>query len=202
MTKFTEMSKMAQLGLICGLVVAVTMALYILVFKPMDDQNNADRLKLLAKQKDIEMLRPFERNLPELDRQIESLKEQMEIQRRIVPDEKEADQFMHIMQDTASSAGIEIRRYVAKPTATREFYVEVPFEVELDGPYYSMLRFFEKVSRLERIINVSNLQLAGLKGGGGSYQYAPGESVSGTCTTTTFFSHDPSQPAAPAAAKK
>jgi len=39
-------------------------------------------------------------------------------------------------------AGIEIRRYTAKPVSTREFYTEVPFEVELDGPYYSVLNFF------------------------------------------------------------
>jgi Tfp pilus assembly protein PilO len=31
----------------------------------------------------------------------------------------------------------------------------VPFEMELDGPYYSMLNFFDRVGKLERIVNVS-----------------------------------------------
>ena len=54
-------------------------------------------------------------------------------------------------------AGIEMRRYTAKPTAAKEFYTEVPFEMELDGPYYSMVNFFDRVGKLERIVNVSGL---------------------------------------------
>jgi type IV pilus assembly protein PilO len=194
MAKFSEMSKVAKVGLVLALIVCVTVALYFVFYKEFADQNSVNRSKLEAKKKDIQTLLPYEKNMPELLRQIESLKAQLEISQRIVPDEKEADQFMHVMQNTASGAGIEIRRYTSKPNATREFYTEVPFEMELDGPYYSVLNFFEKVGRLERIINVSNLQLASLKSGDSkakhNYQYAPTETVVGSCTATTFFSHD------------
>jgi Tfp pilus assembly protein PilO len=67
--------------------------------------------------------------------------------------------------------------------------------VELDGPYYSMLNFFDNVGKLERIVNVSGLQVATTKKPSDAkakhtYQYAPNESVVATCTATTFFSHD------------
>jgi len=74
-----------------------------------------------------------------------------------VPDEKEVDGFMRMLDAEASKAGIEIRRYTSKPTAQKDFYTEVPFEMELDGPYYSMLNFFDRVGKLERIVNVSSL---------------------------------------------
>ena len=77
-----------------------------------------------------------------------------------MPDEKEVDNFMRMVSGEARKAGVEIRRYTAKPVAARDFYTEVPFEVELDGPYYSMLGFFDRVSKLERIVNVSNLLVA------------------------------------------
>jgi hypothetical protein len=59
-----------------------------------------------------------------------------------------------------------------------------------------MLNFFERVAKLERIINVSNLQMGSLhsKDGGGfkkNYAYAPQESVGVKCVATTFFSRDP-----------
>ncbi|MBV8205187.1 MAG: type 4a pilus biogenesis protein PilO, partial [Acidobacteria bacterium] len=128
-------------------------------------------------------------------RQIAMLQEQLEIQKRIVPDEKEADQFMRLMQDTAALAGIEVRRYTAKPAAAKEFFTEAPFEVELDGSYYNMLAFFERVGKLERIINVGELKIASVKnasaaGARKQYEYAPSETVAATCTATTFFSHD------------
>jgi len=103
----------------------------------------------------------------------------------------------------ARKAGVEIRRYTARPYGTKEFYIEVPFEVELDGPYYSMLGFFDRLGKVERIVNVSNLLVASTRKPGDAkakhtYQYAPSESVVATCLTTTYFSHDLDPAAAPA----
>ena len=117
-----------------------------------------------------------------------------------MPDEKEVDGFMKMMDAEAVKAGIELRRYTAQPYAAKDFYTEVPFEMELDGPYYSMLNFFDHVGKLERIVNVSGLQVASTKKPSDAkakhtYQYAPNESVVATCTATTFFSHDLEPPA-------
>ncbi len=122
-----------------------------------------------------------------------------------IPDEKEVPGFMKMMNVEAAKAGIELRRYTSKPTAAKDFYTEVPFEIELDGPYYSMRNFFENVSKLERIVNVSGLQVATTKKpteakAKHTYQYAASESVVATCTATTFFSHD-LDPSGGAAAK-
>ena len=77
-----------------------------------------------------------------------------------MPDEKEVDNFMRMVSGEARKSGVEIRRYTARPYASKEFYTEVPFEVEFDGPYYSMLGFFDRLGKLERIVNVSNLLVA------------------------------------------
>jgi type IV pilus assembly protein PilO len=204
MAKLTDMPAKAQLAIFAGLAVIATLALYFLYFRDISEQNHANTLKLQARIAENDTLRPYERNLPELNRTIDSLKLQLENLQKIVPDEKEADQFMHAMQNEARKAGIEIRRYTAKPTSAREFYTEVPFDMELDGPYYSVLGFFDRVSKLERIINVSNVQLASIKDGNskGKYQYAARESVVVTCMATTFFSHAADKAAAPAPSAK
>jgi type IV pilus assembly protein PilO len=129
----------------------------------------------------------------------------MEIEKRIVPEEKDVEGFMKMLDAEAAKAGIELRRYSAQATSAKEFYTEVPFEIELDGSYNSMTKFFDQVAKLERIVNVSNLLVANTKRAGEAkakhnYQYAPAETVVATCTATTFFSHD-TQTAAPAAAK-
>ena len=67
--------------------------------------------------------------------------------------------------------------------------------MELDGPYYSALNFFDRVSKLERIVNISGLLVATTKNPSGAkakqtYQYAPNESIIATFTATTYFSHD------------
>ena len=106
----------------------------------------------------------------------------------------------------ALKAGIEVRRYTAKGITSKEYYSELPFEMELDGPYYSMLNFFDHVGKLERIVNVSGLLVSTVKKPSDAktkhtYNYAPSESIVATCTATTYFSHDLAPPTSTPAKK-
>jgi type IV pilus assembly protein PilO len=182
-----------------------SVALFYTVFKSAREENATAQTKLQAKMRENADLEAYRPKLADIERQVQSLKQQLDIERRIVPDEKEVDNFMRMVGAEARKAGVEIRRYTARPTAAKDFYTEVPFEVELDGPYYSMLGFFDRVSKLERIVNVGNLLVSTTRKPGDAkakhtYQYAPNESVVATCLTTTYFSHDldPSGAANPA----
>jgi type IV pilus assembly protein PilO len=203
MAKWSEMSVGKQLGIIAGTAIVVTVALYFLVFKSLTEQNAQTQEQVNAVKAENESLRPYDNKLADLEHQIDALKQQLAIQKRIVPDEKEADQFIHLVQATANTAGIEVRGYTAKPTATKEFFVEAPFEMSIDGPYYSVLGFFDKLAKVERIINISGLQMASVTSNNApvkrKYSYAPGETVVASCVATTYFSHEPAAAPKPAA---
>ncbi|HST09196.1 MAG TPA: type 4a pilus biogenesis protein PilO [Terriglobales bacterium] len=195
MANFGEMSGIKQWAVVVGGAALVTAALYFTVFKSQRDQNTAAQTALESKRKENAELEAYRPKLAEIERQLASLKQQLDIERRIVPDEKEVDGFMRMLDAEASKSGIEIRRYTAQPVAQKDFYTEVPFEMELDGPYYSMLNFFDRVGKLERIVNVSSLLVSTTRKPSDAkakktYQYAPNESIVATCKATTFFSHD------------
>lgn len=206
MANFSEISGIKQWGLTLGGAALVSVALFFTYFKSQRQANDAAQEALTAKLQENAQLAPYRTKLADIDRQIANLKQQLDIEQRIVPDEKEVDGFMKMLDAEALKAGIELRRYTAMPVSSKEFYTEVPFEVELDGPYYSVLSFFDQVAKLERIVNVSNLLVANTKKGSEAkakhvYQYAANESVVATCTATTFFSHDTKPAAVPATAK-
>jgi type IV pilus assembly protein PilO len=200
-----ELTGVKLLGVLVLTAVVATGALYYTVFKSQRDENAAAQIKLQAKRRENAELQAYRPKLADIERQLASLKQQLEIERRIVPDEKEVDNFMRMVSAEARKAGVEVRRYTSRPYVTKEFYTEVPFEVEFDGPFYSMLGFFDRLGKVERIVNVSNLLVATTRLPGPAkvkhtYQYAPSESVVATCLTTTYFSHD-LDPATPAASK-
>jgi len=155
MANFSELSGVKQWAALLLGGVVVTAALHFTVFKSQREANAAAQLTLDAKLHENAELEAYRPKLAEIERQLASLKQQLDIERRIVPDEKEVDGFMKMMDAEALKAGVELRRYTAKPTATKDFYTELPFEMELDGPYYSMLNFFDHVGKLERIATVS-----------------------------------------------
>src|SRR5215469_15090959 len=145
MATFGELSGLKQWAVVVGGAVLVSAGMHFTIFKSERDQNAAAQQKLEAKMKENAELEAYRPKLAEIERQLASLKQQLEIERRIVPDEKEVDSFMRMLDAEAGKAGIELRRYTAKPVANKEFYSEVPFDIEVDGPYYSMLNFFDRV---------------------------------------------------------
>lgn len=194
-TNFSELSGLKQWGALIAGAALLTGALYYTVFKSKSDQNAVAQHAVQEKIRENNELESYRPKLKDMERQLASLKQQLDIERRIVPDEKAEDAFIESMNAEAQKAGIELRRYVAEPVSTKEYYTEVPFAMELDGPYYSMLGFFDRVSKLERIVNVSNLLVSTTKNATDAkvkhtYQYAPNESVVASFTATTFYSHD------------
>jgi type IV pilus assembly protein PilO len=195
MANFSELSDSKQWGALLLGAVLLSVALFFVVFRGQAEANATAQQTLEAKVKENAELESYRPKLAELDRQVANLKQQLDIERRIVPDEKQADDFIRAMSAEAIKAGVELRRFTAKPTSDKEYFTELPFDIELDGPYYSMLNFFDRVSKLERIVNISNLLVASTRKPSEAktkhtYVYAPGESVVATCTATTFFSHD------------
>ncbi len=207
MENFSELSAVKQWLLLLGVAALITGALYYTTFKSQQEANQAAQKTLEAKQRENAELEAYKPKLAEIERQLANLKQQLDIERRIVPDEKEVDGFIRMLNAEASKAGIELRRYTAQPVVSKEFYSEVPFEIELDGPYYAMLNFFDRVGRLERIVNVSGLLVASTKKPADAktkhvYNYHANESVVATCVVSTFFSRDLSPAGtAPAPAK-
>jgi type IV pilus assembly protein PilO len=202
MANFNELSGLKQWAVVVAAGALATGGLYFTVFKTQRDANAAVQQKLEAKLQENRELESYKPKLAEIERQLASLKQQLEIERRIVPDDKEVEGFIKMMDSEALKAGVELRRYTARPVASKEFYTELPFEMELDGPYYSMLNFFDHVGKLERIVNVSGLLVASTRKPGEAkpkhtYQYATNESVVATCVATTFFSHDMTPPTIP-----
>ena len=192
---FNELSGVKQWAAVVAGGALVTVALYFTVFKSQSDKNAAAQHALEEKVRENNELESYRPKLKDIERQLANLKQQLDIERRIVPDEKEIPAFMEMMDGEAQKAGVELRRYAAEPAAQRDYYTEVPFAMELDGRYYDVLNFFDRVGKLERIVNISGLLVSTTKNPSGAkakhtYQYAPNESVVASFTATTYFSHD------------
>src|SRR5437763_14954690 len=141
MAGFSEMPKSAQIGIIVVVCAILFGCGWVFMVKPAKDANDQAQIALTQLQDENKKLREYQPKLDELNRQMASLQQQLAIQQKIVPDQKEADKFMHLMQDTAQSAGVEIRRYTAGGINTKEYYTEDPFELDTDGQIYPAPNF-------------------------------------------------------------
>jgi Tfp pilus assembly protein PilO len=80
----------------------------------------------------------------------------------------------------------------------KDYYVETPYTVRLDGSYYDLLNFFDRIAHEQRIMSVSGLSLGNPQGGGmGDYKVGTDETVGANCVLTTYFNKPMGVPVPP-----
>lgn len=186
---FKDMSVFMQ-ALVAVAIVVVLVALGVyLPFSPV--QQTRESLEKAVQERDklnqeVTQLQVYRNRYGELKQQMDALNKQLETLKTIVPEEKELDEFIRQVQGAATSANVQVRRFTALAVTPKELYYEMPFEVQVDGPYFSILDFFGRLGRLSRIINVGDLAFADTEKGI-TYATRPGTTVQGTFVATTFF---------------
>src|SRR5512135_2160758 len=115
MAKWSDMSWKAQAATIIVVAICLTVVLYFVPggYKSIADSNEESAKILASKRAEVAQLQPYQGKLADLNGDIDRLKQQLELQKRIVPEEKEVESFIKLLQAEASHSNIEIRRYEA-----------------------------------------------------------------------------------------
>jgi len=134
-------------------------------------------------------LQVYERRNAEFKVEMAALEKQLDTLKTIVPEEKEVDEFMRLLQEAAAASGVQIRAITSQAVVAKDYHYELPFQITVDGPYFSIEDFFARLSRLSRIINVGDLTFTNVPDPTkAKYPERPGTTVEGKCMLTTFFS--------------
>src|SRR6202007_2130419 len=156
-TSFREWPWPLQAVFYVALAVAIVAAGFYVPFSPVrtgrsDLEAAQNTLKPL--EQEVQSLRVYKQRRAELQSEMDALQKQLDTLQTIVPDEKRGDQFSLMIQSAALSSGVSIRKLTAKPVTTQPYYFEMPFDIEGDGPYFSVLDFFARLRPLSLFVYV------------------------------------------------
>jgi type IV pilus assembly protein PilO len=180
-------------------VLAIALAGFVFWYFALPESSQLDSLQQQVKRLRAENDRneAFKREQTEYLNRIAQLSEQLKTLQSIVPDEPSTDVFVRSVYDTGANSDVHIRTFISQPLVSKELYVEMPFRLHLDGTYYRLLQFFDRLAHDQRIVTVSNLALSGPEGGGmGSYKVSPEETVGANCVITTYYNRPEPEPKA------
>lgn len=201
-----DMSVIMQALVAAALAVVLVLIGVYLPFSPVaQERSSVDKAvqQRKALNDEVTQLQVYKQRYGELKSQMDALGKQLDTLKTIVPEEKEVDEFIRLVQGAAASANVTIRRFTAQAVVPKEYHYDMPFELQADGPYFNLLDFFGRMSRLSRIINVGDLRFEDPeKANGTKYPLRPGTTVSAVFTATTFFTKPADATAAPATGAK
>jgi type IV pilus assembly protein PilO len=128
------------------------------------------------------------------DRDELALREQRarELNKVLPPDSQEAA-FLSSVQTASNTAGIDLKGYSPLDEVAQTFYAKVPMRLEISGRFHQVAKFTYELGKLDRIINVENIELTDPK--------IQGDEVimRGRCLATAFHTLKPATSASPQA---
>ena len=82
---------------------------------------------------------------------------------KLLPDKHEIPTLLSSISNLGAQSGLEFMLFQPQKEVNRNFYAEIPLKIEVTGPYHNVATFFDKVSRLSRIVNIGNLKMTQAK---------------------------------------
>ena len=114
---------------------------------------------------------------------------------KALPAETEAPAFISALQQVANVSGVDLKAWQPMDEQTQSFYAKFPMKLEIVGKFHQVAKFAYEAGRVERIINVENLEMASPKLEGDEVK------LQAKCLATTFHAVK-AKAAAPAAPPK
>ena len=99
-------------------------------------------------------------NLPKFRKENEKLKIKFAELLKLLPNTKEIPKLLTSISNLAQDCGLEIQLFQPKNEIVKGFYAEIPVDMQVLGDYHNIGHFFDKVSKLKRIVNISDLSIS------------------------------------------
>ena len=140
-------------------------------------RNNVDALNRQISINEVKL-----RRLDQLKVENQILQTRLKELQAQLPAEQEVSNLLKQISDLSVESGLEVKLWkpVPRKDDPSKLYVVIPVDVELSGGYHELGTFFDRVSKLPRIVNISNLGMEGTKMTGGK------ASVQNKFVATTF----------------
>jgi type IV pilus assembly protein PilO len=148
-----------QLGVAALVAAIICGGFYWFYYSDALEEQKRKEQQLAELQKQIRALEATANRLPEFQREVQALEARLETLKRILPPEKEMPDLMRRVQYLAAQSSLAIKRFNPAATAQRDFYVEVPVNVDVEGTYHNLGAFFDRISRMSRLVNMGNVKI-------------------------------------------
>ncbi|MEE8397362.1 MAG: type 4a pilus biogenesis protein PilO [Desulfobacterales bacterium] len=76
---------------------------------------------------------------------------------KALPEKQEIPSLLTSISRSGQDAGLEFLLFQPRPEIPRDFYAEIPLALRVAGNYHAVAIFFDKVSKLSRIVNIRDI---------------------------------------------
>jgi type IV pilus assembly protein PilO len=159
----SNLSRSKKIILLLVLLGGLTVAYYMLFYSP--NRETLDRLtnELNQEKQKLSKSMAIYRDMQKFEEQVDKLNRELQVVRTQLPDEKEIPELLKNISSLGKESNLEFTLFRPKPEEPQPHYSKVPIELNTIGSYHNTGIFFDRVSKLPRIINVVDFNMTRAK---------------------------------------
>ena len=183
-----------KVGVVAAFVILLTAANWYFFVDPMQTQIAQKQSQLRSLEDELIQKQSIANNLAQFKHEKEILERRLAQALTELPNEANIDDLIRSLAEIGTKSGLTINTIDPQPEQRQSFYAAIPIVMSVTGNYHEIGVFLDSVSKLARIVNVTNIKM-------GSAKLQNDKIVVGASYVATTFRFLPPE-AAPAPAKK
>ena len=148
-----------KVTLVIVIILVISGLYYVMYYMPKAEERSNLTQELSRRNAELVELRKLLADEPRLKEEIALLDAKFKESLQTLPEKREMSLFLTDLSNLRKEVELEFFTFKPLPEVFEDFYAKIPVEISLGGSYHNVAMFFDKVSKMRRIVNISNLTI-------------------------------------------
>ena len=148
-----------RIGIFCGTILLLFGAFVYFLYLPIREDINKMEEEIVRLEQKLNQAKVRAKRREALEQEYAQVDAQLKEALKLLPDSKEIPSLLTTLSRLGAASSLGIRHVRLQQDRPKDFYVEIPVSLEVSGPYHNVAVFFDKVGRMERIVNILNVSM-------------------------------------------
>ena len=157
--QLAKIPKTVRLAIVSFVLLSIGCVYWFLMYQPQSEAVAVQRAEAQQLQRELANIRAVVTNIGAFEDEVGALEHELKIALKQLPNSKQFEDLLRDISNAGKQVGVSIESISRKDEIPHDFYAEVPFQIVIEGTYHDLARFFERVAKLPRIVNVGALSI-------------------------------------------
>ncbi len=158
-----SLPRQQKLGILAGAIVLLLVFDYLFVYDRLSMQISDLEQNVGIARAERDKKKALVANLPKLRATKAEYEGRLKEAVAQLPDQKEIPDLLTSISNKARESGLDILLFRPKAENAQDFYAEIPVDVTVRGGFHNLVAFFDEVGRLNRLVNINNIDMKNAK---------------------------------------
>jgi type IV pilus assembly protein PilO len=157
--KLEKLQKLHKILICVGTLILIGAAFYFLSYSGKSDEIKRLEKDLRKINKELRVAKQKASDFERVKKEKEEAQAKFNIAKKKLPESEEIPALLTNITGAGKDSDLEFTLFKPQQEKPKDFFAEIPVSIEILGDFHKVLQFFDRISRLPRIVNIKDIRM-------------------------------------------